>query len=116
VAVRLKPRLEGRYVASYRVISEDGHPVAKQTAFKVRPPKPAERGEEPEGEQMAPPEGGAKPQAMDEGGEHADTYSAERCSCRLFDAPWGRMTILADPHGATFTASRFAPENRDLGG
>jgi hypothetical protein len=26
------------------------------------------------------------------------------------------MTILADPQGATFTASRFTPENKDLGG
>ena len=33
-----------------------------------------------------------------------------------FDAPWVRMTILADPQGATFTASRFTPENKDLGG
>ena len=33
-----------------------------------------------------------------------------------FDAPWVRMTILADPQGATFSASRFAPENKDLGG
>jgi predicted enzyme related to lactoylglutathione lyase len=32
-----------------------------------------------------------------------------------FDAPWVRMTVLADPQGATFTASRFTPENRDLG-
>jgi uncharacterized protein len=31
-----------------------------------------------------------------------------------FDAPWVRMTILTDPQGATFTASRFMPENRDL--
>jgi predicted enzyme related to lactoylglutathione lyase len=30
-----------------------------------------------------------------------------------FDAPWVRMTILADPQGATFTASRFTPENAD---
>jgi uncharacterized protein len=33
-----------------------------------------------------------------------------------FDAPWVRMTILADPQGATFTASTFTPENGDLGG
>jgi uncharacterized protein len=33
-----------------------------------------------------------------------------------FDAPWVRMTVLADPQGATFIASTFAPENRDLGG
>jgi predicted enzyme related to lactoylglutathione lyase len=29
------------------------------------------------------------------------------------DAPWVRTTVLADPQGATFTASRFVPENRD---
>jgi predicted enzyme related to lactoylglutathione lyase len=33
-----------------------------------------------------------------------------------FDAPWVRMTVLADPQGATFVASKFVPENRDLGG
>jgi len=32
-----------------------------------------------------------------------------------FDAPWVRMTVLADPQGATFIASKFAPENKDLG-
>ena len=31
-----------------------------------------------------------------------------------FDAPWVRMTILTDPQGATFTASKFVPENKDL--
>jgi uncharacterized protein len=31
-----------------------------------------------------------------------------------FDAPWTRMTIITDPQGATFTASKFVPENRDL--
>ena len=29
-----------------------------------------------------------------------------------FDAPWVRMSVIADPQGATFTASKFAPENR----
>jgi uncharacterized protein len=33
-----------------------------------------------------------------------------------FDAPWVRMTVLADPQGATFIASKFVPENRDLEG
>ena len=28
-----------------------------------------------------------------------------------FDAPWVRMTVIADPQGATFTASKFVPEN-----
>jgi predicted enzyme related to lactoylglutathione lyase len=32
-----------------------------------------------------------------------------------FDAPWVRMTIINDPQGATFIASKFVPENRDLG-
>jgi predicted enzyme related to lactoylglutathione lyase len=32
-----------------------------------------------------------------------------------FDAPWVRMTIISDPQGATFIASKFVPENRDIG-
>ena len=32
------------------------------------------------------------------------------------DAPWVRMTVLCDPQGATFVASQFVEENRDLGG
>jgi predicted enzyme related to lactoylglutathione lyase len=32
------------------------------------------------------------------------------------DFPWVRMTIIADPQGATFTASKFVPENRHLAG
>jgi predicted enzyme related to lactoylglutathione lyase len=31
-----------------------------------------------------------------------------------FDAPWVRMTIITDPQGATFTASKFVPENAYL--
>jgi uncharacterized protein len=31
------------------------------------------------------------------------------------DAPWVRMTIISDPQGATFIASKFVPENKDLG-
>jgi predicted enzyme related to lactoylglutathione lyase len=33
-----------------------------------------------------------------------------------FDAPWVRMTVIADPQGATFIASKFVPENSDLAG
>src|SRR4051812_37600305 len=33
---------------------------------------------------------------------------------RPFDAPWVRMTVITDPQGATFTASKFVPENKDL--
>ena len=32
-----------------------------------------------------------------------------------FDAPWVRTTVIADPQGATFVASKFVPENKDLG-
>jgi predicted enzyme related to lactoylglutathione lyase len=31
-----------------------------------------------------------------------------------FDAPWVRMAVLADPQGATFIASKFVAENRDV--
>jgi uncharacterized protein len=31
-----------------------------------------------------------------------------------FDAPWVRMTVLTDPQGATFIASKYVPENREL--
>ena len=33
-----------------------------------------------------------------------------------FDAPWVRMAVIADPQGATFIASQFVPENRELTG
>ncbi len=39
-----------------------------------------------------------------------------------FDAPWStstytiRITVIGDPQGATFIASKFVPENRGLGG
>ena len=33
-----------------------------------------------------------------------------------FDAPWSRLTIVSDPQGATFVASQFVLENKDLGG
>ena len=31
-----------------------------------------------------------------------------------FDAPWVRMAVIADPQGATFNASQFVLENKDL--
>jgi predicted enzyme related to lactoylglutathione lyase len=30
------------------------------------------------------------------------------------DAPWARLATIRDPQGATFIASQFVPENRDL--
>jgi len=32
------------------------------------------------------------------------------------DAPWSRTAVLADPAGATFIASKFVPENKDVAG
>jgi copper transport protein len=60
LAVRLMPELDGRYFASYRVISADGHPVTKQIAFRVRPPAPVEDRREQD-------EGAMPPGAEDEG-------------------------------------------------
>jgi predicted enzyme related to lactoylglutathione lyase len=31
------------------------------------------------------------------------------------DVPWSRITVIADPQGATFIASQFVIENKDLG-
>jgi uncharacterized glyoxalase superfamily protein PhnB len=33
-----------------------------------------------------------------------------------FDAPWVRMTVITDPQGATFTASKYVPANKDVAG
>jgi copper transport protein len=68
VAVALAARLEGGLVARYRVISEDGHPVAKSLEFRVRPRRAAK-------EQAAPPAGGAMaPAAPSEPGDmHVDS-------------------------------------------
>ena len=30
------------------------------------------------------------------------------------DAPWTRMAVIKDPQGATFIASQFVAENRDI--
>jgi predicted enzyme related to lactoylglutathione lyase len=54
--------------------------------------------------------------AVDDADAVADKASALGGSVIVppFDAPWVRMTVIADPQGATFTASKFVPENRDL--
>jgi hypothetical protein len=30
------------------------------------------------------------------------------------NAPWSRLTVIRDPQGATFTATQFMPENKDV--
>jgi predicted enzyme related to lactoylglutathione lyase len=32
------------------------------------------------------------------------------------DVPWSRLTVISDPQGATFIASQFVPENKDIAG
>jgi copper transport protein len=68
LAVRLQRGLEGPYVASYRVISEDGHPVVKRTAFRVRPPMREREKEKEEGAMSPPASGGPADPAMQAGG------------------------------------------------
>jgi copper transport protein len=58
-------------VAHFRVISEDGHPVAQSLAFRVRPRPVAQAQPAPPAATMAPP---VAPTPMGEGG-HVDTES-----------------------------------------
>jgi copper transport protein len=78
LAVRLAPGLEGAYAASYRVISEDGHPVVKRIAFRVRPPM-REREEEEEEGAMTPPAAGRPggPAMAAGGGAHEEIGTGE---------------------------------------
>ncbi|MDT4923381.1 MAG: hypothetical protein QOG01_1094, partial [Pseudonocardiales bacterium] len=32
------------------------------------------------------------------------------------DAPWARLAVINDPQGASFIASQFVPENKDVTG
>jgi copper transport protein len=80
LAVRLQPGLDGRYFASYRVISADGHPVTRRVAFRVRPPAAAddERSERDEGA-MPPPaddEGAMMPPGEDASGHESGAVTS----------------------------------------
>ena len=73
LAVRLEARLAGRYVARFRVISEDGHPVAKRLSFRV-PPKPADDDAEQAAPGAAPTPQPSEPAPMpEEESQHADS-------------------------------------------
>jgi hypothetical protein len=54
--------------------------------------------------------------AVDDADATADRAAAlgGRVLVAPFDVPWVRMTMISDPQGATFTASRFVPENQGL--
>lgn len=80
LGLRLRPGLDGRFAVSYRVISEDGHPVTRRLSFTVRPPADEDemagpRPDQPGAGAMPPPgEAGAMPPAGGDGGaEHAET-------------------------------------------
>jgi predicted enzyme related to lactoylglutathione lyase len=49
--------------------------------------------------------------AVDDADAAADTAATQGGTVLVppFDAPWVRMTVLRDPQGATFTASRYVP-------
>lgn len=51
--------------------------------------------------------------ATDDADEVADKAAqlGGRVVAPPFDAPWLRMTVIADPQGATFMASKFVPES-----
>jgi methionine-rich copper-binding protein CopC len=81
VAIDLAPRLEGRLVAHYRVISEDGHPVAHALRFRVRErPATEPSGGEPTPaptETAAPPPARSPPQSGDTPTRRAGRQSPE---------------------------------------
>ena len=51
----------------------------------------------------------------DAAAERAEELGAE-LTVPPTDAPWTRLTVIRDPQGATFVASQFVPENKDLDG
>ena len=80
VSVRLQPDLDGRIVASYRVISADGHPVVKRTTFRVTPPAPPPEEESEEEEAMEPAPGagaGGEEEPMPPAGAEEEEHLAE---------------------------------------
>ncbi|HSI80291.1 MAG TPA: CopD family protein [Solirubrobacterales bacterium] len=74
VAVRLPRDIEGAYVATYRVISEDGHPVSRQAEFTVRPPMRDRDTDDAAHGMPAPGEG---PAMTAPAGDHADATTGE---------------------------------------
>jgi copper transport protein len=102
VAVRLRPGLEGTYVARYRVISEDGHPVEKSTAFTVRPPGGAGQGEE------GMPPGGAG-SAMPPSEQHVDSVGQMTDTVFASVRGLGYLAIALAVGGAVFLAVVWLP-------
>ena len=93
LAVRLQPGLDGKYATSYRVISEDGHPVTRRTTFTVRPPAPAE--EKMREDRPATEDAGAMPGGQDGGAMPP-----------AGDAPGHELGESGPVTGAAFAAAR----------
>lgn len=70
---------------------------------------------------VAPGQSGAQPHwDVTFGADDADLIAARATELggtvivAPMDVPWARMTMIADPQGATFVANQFVPENKDL--
>ena len=106
VAVALAPQLEGALVAHFRVISEDGHPVAQTVAFRVRPRPVAQAKPAPPAATAAPP---AASTPMGEGG-HADTESGSVTDVAFAAARGlGYLAIALAVGGALFLFVAWLP-------
>jgi copper transport protein len=112
LAVRLQPDLDGAYAASYRVISEDGHPVVKRTAFRVRPPM-RERDQE---EAMSPPAGSGP--AMPAGGEDHGELEAGGVTDAAFAVSrgLGYLAMALAVGGIVFLFVAWVPALTHVGG
>ncbi len=106
VAVALAPQLEGTLVAHFRVISEDGHPVARSVAFRVRPRPIAQTEPAPPAATEAPP---AAPTPMGNGG-HVDTESGTVTDVAFAAARGlGYLAIVLAIGGALFLFVAWLP-------
>jgi copper transport protein len=113
VAVALAPRLEGTVVASFRLISEDGHPVAESLKFRVRP-RPAHE------QQAAPPSGESTqpgpPSAAGEMG-HVDTGAGNVTDAAFAAARGlGYLAIALAIGGALFLFVAWLPALAQVAG
>jgi copper transport protein len=116
VAVRLRRGLDGRYVASYRVISEDGHPVTRRTFFRVRPPAR----EEQEPGKEAPPadmERGMPPPTGESAFGHGDPESGAVTSAAFAVARGlGYLAMALAVGGVVFLLVVWRPALARVGG
>ena len=103
VAIRLRPGLDGTYIASYRVISEDGHPVTKQTEFTVRAPMPAGEG----GEEAMPPAGTGS--GMPPSEQHLDSVGAVTDTAFAAMRGLGYVAIALAVGAAVFLVAVWLP-------